>query len=94
MSNRGAINGKAGKVAALAKFSDTLTLSQLGGGGRICHWLCLTYIFFVITPLPKVETIWFPSSVKTYQPTTPRQKLYPSENTIFPRIIVSIIILF
>ena len=32
---RGKINGKAGKAAALPKFSGTLTLSQLGrGGGR------------------------------------------------------------
>ena len=35
-SYRGVINGKAGKAAALTKFSDTLTLSQLGGGGRLC----------------------------------------------------------
>ena len=30
---RGVINGKACKAAALPKFSNTLTLSQLGGGG-------------------------------------------------------------
>ena len=29
-NNRGAINGKAGKAAALSKFSHTLTLSQPG----------------------------------------------------------------
>ena len=36
--------GKAGKAAALPKFSDPLTLSQSGGGGQIIlnHWLCLT----------------------------------------------------
>ena len=28
---RGVINGKAGKAASLPKFSDTLTLYQLGG---------------------------------------------------------------
>ena len=35
---RGVINGKAGKAgkaAAVPKFSDTLTLSQPGGGGRL-----------------------------------------------------------
>ena len=31
---RGVINGKAGKVAALPKFSGILTLSQ--SGGRLC----------------------------------------------------------
>ena len=30
-SSRGVINGKAGKAAALPKFSDTLTLSQSEG---------------------------------------------------------------
>ena len=33
---RGVINGKAGKAAALPKFSDTLTLSQPGEGCRLC----------------------------------------------------------
>ena len=33
---RGKINGKAGKAAALPKFSGTLTLSQLGRGGAHC----------------------------------------------------------
>ena len=33
---RGVINGKAGKTAAFPKFSDMLTLSQSGGGGRLC----------------------------------------------------------
>ena len=32
---KGVINGKAGKAAALPKFSDTLTLSQ-PGEGRLC----------------------------------------------------------
>ena len=35
MYNRDAINGMAGKAAALPKFSDTLTLSQ-PEGGRLC----------------------------------------------------------
>ena len=41
---RDVINGKAGKAAALPKFSDMLTLSQSGEGGQIMpnHWLCLT----------------------------------------------------
>ena len=34
--NRGVINGKAGKTAALSKFLETLNLSQSGGGGRLC----------------------------------------------------------
>ena len=34
--DRGVINGKGGKAAALHKFSDTLTLSQPKGGGRLC----------------------------------------------------------
>ena len=33
---RGVINGKADKAAVLPKFSDTLTLSQSGGEGRLC----------------------------------------------------------
>ena len=33
-NGKGVINGKAGKAAALPKFSDTLTLSQSGGVGR------------------------------------------------------------
>ena len=42
--NRGVINGKAGKAAALPKFLDTLTLSQSGGEGQIMpnYLLCLT----------------------------------------------------
>ena len=32
----GVINGKVDKAAALPKFSDTLTLSQPGVGGRLC----------------------------------------------------------
>ena len=39
---RGVINGKAGKAAALPKFSDMLTLSQPGWGQIMpTHWLCL-----------------------------------------------------
>ena len=37
---RGVTNGKAGKAAALPKFSDTLTLSQPGGAKYADHWLC------------------------------------------------------
>ena len=38
-------NGKLGKAAALPKFSDTLTLSQSGGGGQIMpmHSLALSH---------------------------------------------------
>ena len=39
---RGIINGKVGKAAALAKFSETLTLSQSGGQIMSNLWLCLT----------------------------------------------------
>ena len=43
---RGIISGKAGKAAALPKFSVMLTLSQFRGWeGRLftpTHWLCLT----------------------------------------------------
>ena len=39
---RGVINGKAGKAAALPKFSDTLViLSQLGRGADYAHILML-----------------------------------------------------
>ena len=39
---RGVINGKAGKAAALPKFSDTLViLSQLGRGADYAHILTL-----------------------------------------------------
>ena len=38
---RGVINGKAGKAAALSKFSDTLTLSQPWGQIMPTHWHCL-----------------------------------------------------
>ena len=38
---RGISNGKAGKAAALPKFSDRLTLSQSGGGGQIMPNHCL-----------------------------------------------------
>ena len=46
---RGVINGKAGKAAALPKFSDTLILSQSGAADYpqpLAHRKC-----FVITPL-------------------------------------------
>ena len=42
---RGVINGKAGKTAALPKFSDTLTLSHSGGQITTTHWFCLTQNF-------------------------------------------------
>ena len=41
ISIRGVFNGKAGKAAALPKFSDTLTLSQPGGGADYAHPLAL-----------------------------------------------------
>ena len=48
---RDVINGKAGKAAALPKFSDTLTLSQ-SGGADYAQPLDLPHLkFFVITPL-------------------------------------------
>ena len=37
INNRGVINGKAGKAAALPKFSDTLTLSQPRGADYAHH---------------------------------------------------------
>ena len=46
------ISGKAGKAVALPKFSDTLTLSQLGGGADYAQPLALPHLkCFVITPL-------------------------------------------
>ena len=51
--NRGVINGKAGKTAALPKFSDMLTLSQ-SGGADCTQPLALPHLkIFVITPLRK-----------------------------------------
>ena len=51
MASRGVINGKAGKAAALPKFSETLTLSQLGRADYAPP-LALPYLkFIVITPL-------------------------------------------
>ena len=48
---RGVINGKAGKAAALAKFSDTLTLSQSEGADH-AQPLALPHLkIFVITSL-------------------------------------------
>ena len=41
--NRGVINGKAGKAAALPKFSDTLTLS-LPRGADYVHPLALPHL--------------------------------------------------
>ena len=49
---RGVINGKAGKAAALPKFSDTLTLSQSEGADCAQPLALLPLNFFVrITPL-------------------------------------------
>ena len=49
--SRGVINGKAGKAAALPKFSDTLTLSQ-SEGADYAQPLALPHLkFFVIMPL-------------------------------------------
>ena len=43
---------KAGKADALPKFSDTLTISQSGGGGQIMLTIGFdSPIFFVIMPL-------------------------------------------
>ena len=49
---KGIINGKAGKAAALHKFSDTLSLSQYGGS-RLCPTIgfALPKIFHDYTPL-------------------------------------------
>ena len=48
---RGVINGKAGEAAALPKFSDMLTLSQLRGADY-AQLLALPRLnFFIITPL-------------------------------------------
>ena len=51
--SRGVVNGKAGKAAAVPTFSDTLTLSQSGVGGRsdYAQLFALTHLnFFAITP--------------------------------------------
>ena len=50
---RGVINVKAGKAAALPKFSDTSTLTLAGGGGAdYAQPLALPYLnIFVIMPL-------------------------------------------
>ena len=55
MNSRGAINGEAGKAAALLKFSDTLTLSQ-PGWADYDQPLALPHLkFFVITPLNRIR---------------------------------------
>ena len=51
INNRGVINGKAGKAAALPKFSDTLTLSQPRGGDYAHPLALLGQPNSVITPL-------------------------------------------
>ena len=53
MTSRGVINGKAGKAAALPKFTDTLRLTLLNQGVHIMptHWLCLTVKKSLITPV-------------------------------------------
>ena len=59
--NRGVINGKAGKVAALPKLSDMLTLSQPGkGGGQTImptHWLCLALKNSLLNYAPAQENV-------------------------------------
>ena len=46
------MNFKAGKAAALPKFSDMFTLTQLGGGADYAQPLALPHLkFFMITPL-------------------------------------------
>ena len=50
-SIRGVINGKAGKAAALSKFSDTLTLSQPRGVDYAHPLALLAYKNSLITPL-------------------------------------------
>ena len=53
--HRGIINGKAGKAAALPKFSDTLTLSQ-SGEANYAQPLALPHLkFFVITLLHVIK---------------------------------------
>ena len=42
MASRSVINGKAGKAAALPKFSDMLTLFNQGVHIMPTHWVCLT----------------------------------------------------
>ena len=59
MSNRGVINDKAGKAAALSKFSDTLTLSQ-PRGTDYAHPLALPHLKkIVIMPLSNKIGILF-----------------------------------
>ena len=54
IGTRGVINGKAGKKAALPKFSNALTLSQPGRADS-AQPLALPYLeFFVSTPLEMV----------------------------------------
>ena len=49
---RGIINGKAGKAVALPKFSDTITLSQPGGGADCAHSLALPHLNFFCDQAP------------------------------------------
>ena len=46
IEHRGIINGKAGKAAALPKFSDTLTLSLPRGADYTAHPLALPHLKF------------------------------------------------
>ena len=66
MYYRGVINGKAGKAAALPKFSNALTLSQPGEQIMPTHWLCLTQKNSVITPLAPVLCTYMSAYVLTY----------------------------
>ena len=48
----GVINDKAGKAVALPKFSDTITLSQPGGGADCAHSLALPHLNFFCDQAP------------------------------------------
>ena len=52
---RGVINGKAGKAAALPKFSDTLTLSQPGRADYAHPLAFLAWKKSLITPMACVK---------------------------------------
>ena len=62
ISIRGVINGKAGKAAALPKFSDSLTLSQ-PGGSDYAHTLALPHLTIFYDYVPGARSPEAPTSL-------------------------------
>ena len=60
--HRGVINGKAGKAAALPKFSDSLTLSQ-PGGSDYAHTLALPHLTIFYDYVPGARSPEAPTSL-------------------------------